>query len=1266
MLSPIPGQRRGLGAPRSQENHQQQQQQGGQPGYGSGVNSLLFSPSAEAPSKRHKTTGFSLSATPPPPPATTGGEGHRLCALPPKELEVSAENRGHVESGGWVLVAGVSGTVCAWEVSIALQGVGQARAPRKAYTFDLGQRRAFSSHLPFLALLHPIGTDGGSRGLVACSPTGELAYWTDVRSQVGEASFPIEHVVPEIAERGDAIVDVVAVGYSDLVLGTERGDFIRLSCNARLREVRHQQIQKPGGLIRGLNQVIFGSGPEQLVALRPVPRTPEAFLALTQTSLQWWILPAPGDRDQETCFQDLPLLQRLRQALSRMGLAVNGLELVDVVATSSRTAWLLTAARGPGLELTLHELRFVPGSTGGQGAAQIELTGMLKRVSLGSAGGDAPPTDGRWLLLGSDEAQVDGTVYLKNVSHPGSRVRRLYHLPLDGVADHVRAQPLFLASNDCLAAGLVSGHKAPFVVGAEGQLFIPDLPERPAVPARPSAAAFEAPQGGDAEASDASVEEWPVALRNAFFHREGEIQQVSRYLEPVMAHVKTAHTRHAPRLNVVVKDLSREVIDHEMNGSALVHHVLSAKQKEHADLIAFLDVYVWNNCHPNWRSALMEARFHVAQHRQQLKAAAALEEVSRRASPEKVLRRGLVAAVRGRHGDDVLSLRSNTTGLQPSDLFFEQPSRLAEGLREAALAASHDCDQSVAEASFEPLVEAAHATLVAFAAGRGDHHPSSPCWTGSAECRQILRVHFDQLQRLLKRLAGRHQQVEGGVHQGLAHCQALYLDLAKLWLDGFRDLHMSSARTTEDYQTSKDAVLVPLLELAKAAGGAASPDRWLHSRQGVLALCEEHLIFDGLVEICAWTEDEYGLSDEGLQRLKTYMSHLEKERGTADHAFPLFCLRWFDDRERFADVLALGKDHPDVLAAHLQDKPYRWVDELRTRQFDAVVGTLGRGADREPHFSTRKTLLSIAKLACLAQGTGHPPVSPSTSAAAAGGDQRLEQLRLIERNLALMQVQENIRGATAGPLGTAPATSELVMREEDMIEAVVRRLSSVPSVLPEEVAKEFAMYGLITVDIVYEWRPAEARALAQRYWKALQRYDYDKWQDLCAEDLGGDLESGFECTLLFQVAQEHALQLRSGEFAHRALQLDEAGGLAIADLDIADRILAQRMRQCVSSAKAKAKPTAENEAEKGSAPPFSLSSAVAVPPSRAAPSPSPFSLGKAPVPASPFPFAAGGRRGGSSTPARRAANDPSSASSAAVGSFAFAAAPGVGDHDEVP
>lgn len=182
----------------------------------------------------------------------------RLCTLSPNEINLGEEE--HIcffDRNGWVLSINSKGTIGAWEIHHTLEGEAP-RAPRKVYTFEQphtyqrGETTNNERTLSFACLLSAGSSSSSSssssdihserRALIAGSISGDLCYWSDVKTHLGHAVSAVTHSLRnDINDRqndngdGDYLVSLVPLdGRTDEVIAcTQQGRVFRIVCNGR-------------------------------------------------------------------------------------------------------------------------------------------------------------------------------------------------------------------------------------------------------------------------------------------------------------------------------------------------------------------------------------------------------------------------------------------------------------------------------------------------------------------------------------------------------------------------------------------------------------------------------------------------------------------------------------------------------------------------------------------------------------------------------------------------------------------------------------------------------------------------------------------------------------------------------------------------------------------------------------------------------------------------------------------------------------------------
>mmetsp|Transcript_21405 Transcript_21405/g.26917 ORF Transcript_21405/g.26917 Transcript_21405/m.26917 type:complete len:513 (+) Transcript_21405:2-1540(+) len=299
--------------------------------------------------------------------------------------------------------------------------------------------------------------------------------------------------------------------------------------------------------------------------------------------------------------------------------------------------------------------------------------------------------------------------------------------------------------------------------------------------------------------------------------------------------------------------------------------------------------------------------------------------------------------------------RLANSDLTAAELFYGEPSRV-----EQLLPWFGDTVEKLVGTEnlrLEALVEAARASAELLT-GALEHRkqeagfyncPQTPCpWTASSLVRDYINSQMKEYVAVLQ-----ESPFPSSVATALGPC----IDsLARVLLQGFED--EARIKGTKDgsalpndrkreYQKSKDMVLLAV--------------RLSGRREVAFQMAKQYLHFESLMELCDEMYSEGGGTHENLLRLLHTFNNV---RGTHDETFPIFCLKWFESKQRPYDLLEMGSKIPGCLGSFLQTRPHLlWIHFLQTKQYGPAAATLLSQAKKEhDRLEMKRLSASLGKL----------------------------------------------------------------------------------------------------------------------------------------------------------------------------------------------------------------------------------------------------------------------------------------------------------------
>jgi hypothetical protein len=229
-------------------------------------------------------------------------------------------------------------------------------------------------------------------------------------------------------------------------------------------------------------------------------------------------------------------------------------------------------------------------------------------------------------------------------------------------------------------------------------------------------------------------------------------------------------------------------------------------------------------------------------------------------------------------------------------------------------------------------------------------------WTSSGDVRDLLREQFNCVQGL------------GFVNEGdRRHNSTCVQVLSRMWLQSYVEDDQFSVEggslLDRDYGAAKE-LCIPLIQDYV-------------SSEAALQASIEHKYFGGIVRLCEEQQGNNTVSGHisaTLVELMSASSPLHNYTDSDNRTFPEFVLKYYADREQFANVLDIGQHCPSELQTILQQDPrlrdYLWINDIRQGRFDQGAQCLQKMVTEAPDQGTvgremldASVLQSLQKLA---------------------------------------------------------------------------------------------------------------------------------------------------------------------------------------------------------------------------------------------------------------------------------------------------------------
>ncbi|KAM0792359.1 hypothetical protein ACM66B_005039 [Microbotryomycetes sp. NB124-2] len=189
-------------------------------------------------------------------------------------------------------------------------------------------------------------------------------------------------------------------------------------------------------------------------------------------------------------------------------------------------------------------------------------------------------------------------------------------------------------------------------------------------------------------------------------------------------------------------------------------------------------------------------------------------------------------------------------------------------------------------------------------------------------------------------------------------------------------------------------------------------------------LAERHQDFAVLVELC--NHAKHGSS----KRLEYFMGKYGES-----FAFPLY--EYYVEKGLYRTLLEQDDAYRSLLTRFLDETKHdhiAWLNDVATERFDSARDTLVTSATREPNVAQRKTMLSLGKLAQVAQATRETLLSEPVQRA----------IEAIDDKLDLVNTQEGLREVLAGVLSGPESRPSVQQQAAAITSRVARSLSDRP------------------------------------------------------------------------------------------------------------------------------------------------------------------------------------------------------------------------------
>lgn len=330
-----------------------------------------------------------------------------------------------------------------------------------------------------------------------------------------------------------------------------------------------------------------------------------------------------------------------------------------------------------------------------------------------------------------------------------------------------------------------------------------------------------------------------------------------------------------------------------------------------------------------------------------------------------VLGRGMRLSFESKHADDITATveEMNAMGLTYADTFFAHATDISHGLKCIALQLESYCHEHLVYSTAQKhlLLHTAYRVVTLLWSSLLSHTDSSAATTTGTslmmddDVKEAIRVAFKVLTQLVDQCKHANDvPVEMLVEDvelklfDLSHYLLQAHTLEAVAVGRHSSDIVSSVEVMDDaykyqFESSKDICTMLMLSL--------------RFHQSLYKLSCEFYMFTGLIE-CA-VRDAARL----YPRFKSFVRDNRAVRGTCSHTLVTFCLLYYEEKKRVAEIIDIGYLDEQQFASFLVTRPaIAWHYWIKQNDYAAAAGDLMKHATGCPSAINAEVLLSLVKL----------------------------------------------------------------------------------------------------------------------------------------------------------------------------------------------------------------------------------------------------------------------------------------------------------------